>query len=218
MAPVSDSSSPGLVTEGVSPGSGPDGLWKLTLDKEPPPGVNLVLFLPVCPNQTNGLTLPSEASPTLPGPGMQVQPQHLGVNAALGASQMAPLDLVTGIKQDAGCEAPLDLSKKSNLSKSALSDIPLQPIKSEPGEVKVSGEADDTEGQELQDGNNKVIKLNPGETSTKDKVEIDPMDVAPNKVKTTSPGPITDFKNEPQFPGLDLDSSRSHQLTDKEET
>lgn len=205
MAPVSDSGSPGLVTGGVSPECGPDGLWKLTLDKEPPPGVNLVLFLPVCQNQTDGLTLPSAVSPTTLSPGMQVQPQHLGVNATLGASQIAPLDL-TGIKQDAGCDAPLDLSKKGNLCKAPLSDIPLQPIKSELEEFKISGEASDTKGQELQEGDSKgIVKLNPGQTSIEE-VIMDPMDVAPNKVKTPS-------KN-----GFDLVSSGSHQLTEKEET
>nr|XP_046254867.1 histone-lysine N-methyltransferase PRDM9-like isoform X2 [Scatophagus argus] len=108
-AAVNDSCSPELVTKDSSAGSGSqDGLWKLTLDKQPPPGVKLVLFVPVCPTQTNGLTLPSAISPTLSN--MQVQLQPVGLNAA---PLNAPLDLVTGIKQDPECEAPLDLSKKS---------------------------------------------------------------------------------------------------------
>lgn len=217
---MNDSSSPGLVTECVSPGSGPaDGLWKLTLDKEPPPGVKLVLFFPVCQSQTNGLTLPSAVSPTLPGPAVQVQPQHLGVNAALGAPLIAPLDFVTGLHQDPGCDAPLDLSKKCNSSKSALSDIPLQPIKSEPEEFEISGESDVTDGQEFQDGDGKsIVKPNPRQTAyTGEKsFEMDPTDLAPIHVKTTSPALLTDIKNEPQSPGLDFELSTSYQQTEKE--
>lgn len=155
-APENDSSSPGLVTEGESPGPAPvDGSWKLTIDREPPPGVDLLLFLPVSPSQTNGLTLPSVISPTIPGPVIQVQPQHLRLNAAHGAQLIAPLDLLTGFKQDPECNEPLDLSKKS--SKSALSQIPLRPIKSEPEDLEISAESGVTERQEFQYDNSKAI-------------------------------------------------------------
>ncbi|XP_044065385.1 zinc finger imprinted 3 [Siniperca chuatsi] len=194
--PVKDSCSLGLVTGGVSAGSGPpDGLWKLTLDKQPPPGVKLVLFLPVCSTQTDGLTLPSALSPTLPGPALQVQPQ-------------AALDLVTGIKQYPECEAPLDLSKKFNSSKSAMSDIPLLPIKSEPEEF-LSGEADSTERQEFQNSDSKaIVKTNPGETDTYSEVKqfkMDPMDLSPLDVNTSSSRLIIDIKEEPQSLGPDFE-------------
>lgn len=217
---VTDSSSPGLVTEGVSAGSSPsDGLWKLTLDKQPPPGVNLVLFVPVCPTQTNGLTLPSALSPTLPGPTLQVQPQHLGVNVALGAPLSAALDLVTRIRQYPECEAPLDLSMKCSSSQSALSNIPIPPIKSEPEEFEISGEAD---GIVRQNSINKaIVKPNPGETDTYtevNKFKMDPMDLSTLNVNTVSSELKIDInKNEPQSPGLDFDSSPSKSiLTEKE--
>ncbi|XP_039974728.1 zinc finger protein 358 [Xiphias gladius] len=176
--PVKDSVSPGLVTGGVSTGSGPsDRLWKLTLDKQPPPGVELVLFLPVCPSRTNSLPLPSAIPQTLPVPAMRVQPHaslppvsctgRLGVNAALGVPLNTPLDLVTGIKRDPECETPLDLSKKCNSSKSALSDIPLCPIKNEPEEFEISGEANSPERKELKSGGSKaIVKTNPGEAGS----------------------------------------------------
>lgn len=129
-APVEDRSSPGHVTKGGSAGSGPsDGLWKLTLDKQPPSGMNLVLFVPVCPTQANGLPLPSAIPQTVP---MQALPEGpLAVSAALGATLNAPLDLLTGIKQDP--EAPLDLSKKSAVT--------YLPVKTEPEESEISGQA-----------------------------------------------------------------------------
>ncbi|KAL7393987.1 hypothetical protein ABVT39_018803 [Epinephelus coioides] len=230
VAPVTDSPSPGLVTGDVSSGSGPsDGLWKLTLDKQPPPGVKLVVFLPVCATQANGLTLPSANSPTLPVSAMQIQAalphfsnEHLGVNAALGALLNAPLDLVTGIKQDPEWDTPLDLSKKSKSSKSVLSDISLPPVKSEPEEFEISGEANGTKRQEFKNSNSKmIVKTNSGETATHTEVKqcnMDPMDLSGVKVNRTSSGLMIDIKKEPQSPGTDLDSmsSRSCQLTDKE--
>ncbi|XP_078109396.1 uncharacterized protein LOC144519831 [Sander vitreus] len=229
-APVKDSHSSGHVTEGVSAGSGTsDGLWKLTLDKQPPPGVNLVVFLPVCATQTNDLTLPSASSPTLLVPAMQGQLQealppvsneHLGVNAALGAPLNGPLNLVTGIKQDPEWEAPLDLSKKCHSSRSALRNIPLLPIKSEPGELEISGEANGTERQEFKNGYSKaIVQTNPGEADAYTEAKqfkMDPMNLSSSN--TTSSGLIIDIKKERQSPGPDSDpwSSRPLQLTEKE--
>ncbi|XP_042346841.1 zinc finger protein 155 [Plectropomus leopardus] len=229
-APLKDCSSPGLVTGDVSSSSGPsDGLWKLTLDKQPPPGVKLVVFLPVCATQTNGLTLPPANSPTLPVPAMQVQAalspfsnEHLGVNAALGAPLNSPLDLVTGIKRDPEWDTPLDLSKKCNSSKSALSDVPLPSIKNEPGEFEISGEAKSTEKQVLKNNYSKaIVKAVPGETDTTP-LKMDPMDLSSCNVDTTSSGLKIDIKKEPQSPGpgpgpdSDSCSSRSCQLTEKD--
>lgn len=205
-APAKDSHS-SCLTGDASAGSGPtDGLWKLTLDKQPPPGVKLVLFLPVCPTQTNGLTLPSAVSPTLLGPAIQPQ---------------VALDLVTGIKQYLECEAPLDLSNKSSLCNSALSDVPFLPIKSEPEGCDISLKADRTERQELKNRDSRaVVKTNPGETDTFSEVkqvQMDPMDLSFN-VSTSSSGLIIDIKKEPQSPGPDFESwsSRSCLLAGKE--
>ncbi|XP_047455765.1 oocyte zinc finger protein XlCOF6 [Mugil cephalus] len=136
-APVKDSARAKPATRAVPFGSGQsDGLWKLTLDKQPPPGVKLVVFVPVCPTQPPGLALPSAVSRTVPLLNMQTPSvsgnRHLGAKGVLGA----PLDSSAGIQNDP--EAPLDLSKKSNSSKSAITNIPSLPIKSEPEELEIS--------------------------------------------------------------------------------
>lgn len=185
--PVEDTSNPGHVTEGVSTGTRPsDGLWKLTLDKQPPAGVNLVLFVPVCPTQANGLPLPSAIPQTLPITAMQALPEGpLAVGAALGATINAPLDLLTGVKQDP--EAPLDLSKKSAVN--------YLPVKSEPEEFEISGQAVDAERQEFENHHSKVTAKT-------------------TSIKTAPTGLIVDIKKEPQTSGCDLWSSESNQLTD----
>ncbi|KAM9309273.1 uncharacterized protein KZ484_025366 isoform 2-T4 [Pholidichthys leucotaenia] len=126
-APATNSSSPENVEEGVSTGSCPsDGLWKLTLDKEPPPGVNLVLFVPVCSTAANG----APVSQTIQIPTMQALPESLVLKSALGEPQNTPLNVSFMVKQE--LEAPLDLSKKST--------IPPVSIKHEPEESDISGE------------------------------------------------------------------------------
>lgn len=185
--PVEDTSNPGQVTEGVSTGTGPsDGLWKLTLDKQPPAGVNLVLFVPVCPTQANGLPLPSAVPQTLPITAMQALPEGpLAVGAALGATLSAPLDLLTGVKQDP--EAPLDLSKKSAVT--------YLPVKGEPEEFEISGQAVNAGRQEFGNLHSKVTART-------------------TSIKTAPTGLIVDIKKEPQTSGCDLWSSESSQLTD----
>nr|XP_020464032.1 zinc finger protein 358-like [Monopterus albus] len=188
-APVIESPSPGPVTGSVSPDSGPShGVWKLTLDKQPPPGATLVLFLPVCPSQNDGMTLPS-----------------------FEVSLKPTVDLVTEITQDPECEAPLDLSQKSKPSESALSNIPLLPIKREPEEFEISGEANGTEGEEFKySGSKAIIKANLGE---KDKY-ADPLDLT--TFSKTASGQKMDIKKEPLSHGSDFDlhSSTSCQLLD----
>lgn len=203
--PVKDCVSPEAVTEGVSTNSAQsDGLWKLTLDKQPPPGVNLVLFLPVCPTQTNDLTLASGIPQTLPVPAVQVQPQvalspvssngQLGVNTAFEVPLSTPLNLATGIKQDPECEAPLDLSKKCNSSKSALRDIPLLSIKSEPEEFEILGAGNGTEKKK------EVFKTKPGANA---EVKQDSRDLTTDSI--ASPGLMVDVKKEPHSPGSSFD-------------
>lgn len=205
---VKVSASPEAVTESTNS----DGLWKLTLDKQPPPGVNLVLFLPVCPTQTSDLTRASGISQTLPVPAMQVQSQvalspdssngQLGVSAAFGVSLSPPLDLVTGIKQE--CETPLDLSKKCNSSKSASSDIPLLPIKSEPEEFEILGPGSSTEREE-------VFKTKPGANTEVKELKMDSMDL--RTYNTASPGLMVDVKRETNS-SFDLRSLTSPKLTE----
>ncbi|XP_068592548.1 zinc finger protein 572 [Cebidichthys violaceus] len=224
-APVKNSCSPELVTGGVSAGSGhSDGLWKLTLDKQPPPGVKLVVFLPVSTTQTHSPTPTSAISPTRPavqGPPKEAPPpvsnEHLGVNAALGAMRNGPLNLVTGSKQSQEWEAPLDLSSKCNSSKSTHNNILFPPIKSEPREFEISGQANSTERPEFQNINSKVVvKTDLGETDTNTEgkqLKVDPMDLSSS---TTSSGLIVDLKKEPPSLGLDPWSSRFCPLTEKE--
>ena len=225
-----DSRRPGLVTGGQPAGSGPsDGLWSLTLDKEPPLGMNLVLFLPVCPTQTSGLSLASAVPQTLPVAAVQPLPQAshspasnnelLGVKGAFGASLNTPLQLLTGVKGDT--VAPLDLSKKCNSSKSEVSDVPLPPIKSEPVDFEVSGQANGTETQEAQKHSSpeEIIKTDAGETyacSEAKRFETDPVALRTPSANTASPGLVSHIKNEPGSPGPDSDapSPASIQLTD----
>lgn len=154
--------SPEPVAEAVSADSAQsDGLWKLTLDKEPPPGVNFVLLLPVCPTKTSDGTLPSRGHQTLSA--MQVQPQvslspvqsngQLGVSPALTAPR-GHLNSVIGFKQDPECEQPLDLSKKM----SAVSEVSPLAVKSEPEEFEIPATEEDT-GRKATLGTNSEVKM-----------------------------------------------------------
>ncbi|XP_068179881.1 zinc finger protein ZFP2 [Antennarius striatus] len=180
------------VNEGVSTGSIPsDGLWKLTLDKQPPPGAKLLLFLPVCPTPTHGQTLPSIISPKPPDSAIKIEPQHFGASAALGPLLNVPLNFVPGIKQDTECEAPLDLSKKS--FKSTRNDIN---IKSEPRHFESCEEA---VTQNCKSNDCKIFKANPGE------FEMDAMDLYLSEVNTMPSPLIIDVKEEPKSPARSPD-------------
>lgn len=193
MAPDKDSWSPDQVTGGVSAvNSSSDRQWKLTLNKQPPAGIKLVLFLPVCSTQSNGLTIPAPVTQAL-----QAQPSPVSSHGHLGALLNAPMDLVTGIKQDLGREEPLDLSKKCNSSESAVNNATLCNIKHEPEEAEVSGE---TERQKIK-------------SNTKAKHFVNLKDLSCRDI-STSHGLIKDIKKEPQSPGSDLQPSTSCQLTD----
>lgn len=231
--PVTDSSGSGLAATSVAVGapaeSGPsNGLWSLTLDKKPPPGMNLVFFLPVC--QTAGLSLPSGSSQTLPVAAIQALPQAssflgtkgelLGVNAPLGSPLDTPMQLLTGLKEDT--VAPLDLSKKCNLSKSAMPNVPLLPVKRELEEFEVSRQDNGTERQEVQkhnsrEGNVKTDVRKMDTCSEVKRFEMDPTVSSPLTAVTPSPGLMVAIKKEPQspgFPGFDAVLSTSSQLTD----
>lgn len=209
-ATTNDSSSPRTTTEIAAADAGPgpaDGFWKITLDKEPPPGVNLVLFLPVCEDQSNSLILPSAASSTPPLLSMQAHPQNPGTNSALGAQLTAPLDFVTGNKQVPVCDVPLDLSKKYISSKS--NDIFPQSIKGETEELRISGKVEEC----LQSISTEIKSKKEKKTNSVEKtVEMGPMDLEPIPSETTPPILITDVHSL----GVEFDTPGSFQQAQRE--
>ncbi|XP_071757750.2 uncharacterized protein LOC139913594 [Centroberyx gerrardi] len=249
-APVEESGSPKNVTGGASNGSGPaEAVWQLTLDKRPPPGVKLVLFVPVSSSLANGLAFPSTVPQAPPVPDIQVQPHvalppaprgelrlhksssHLGPSSVPGTRLRldVPLDLVMGNKQDPDYVAPLDLSKKSTSTVSALTICPL-PVKIEPEDPEFSEEARSIQGEAFQrvDSKETILKVKREQwvtslenTAERDKyttvkrLKLDPMDLSPLNFSTTSSGLVMDIKKEPQTPGSDFNllPSKSCQLT-----
>lgn len=213
-ATTNDSSSPRTTTEiaaadaGPGPGPGPaDGFWKITLDKQPPPGVNLVLFLPVCEDQSNSLMLPPGASYTPPLLSMQAHPQNPGTNSALRAQLTAPLDFVMGNKQVPVCDVPLDLSKKYISSKS--NDISPQSIKGEPEELRISGKVEEClHSISTEIKSNQEKKTNGMEKT----VEMGPIDLEPIPSETTPPILITDVHSL----GVEFDTPGSFQQAQRE--
>lgn len=184
-APLQASGDPGLKPEGVSSGSDQSpGLWKLTLDKPLPPQAELVLFLPVCATQSEGLALPSVL--TSPAPAVVVPPpvalplvsdEHLGM-----AAPNEPLNLCTANKPFANYEEPFDLSKKCLKSESNASDGPTVSVKSEPEEWEVSTRS--FEGQAS-------IKCDLATFPEVKRIKMDPLDLS------MCSGAIRDVKKEP---------------------
>lgn len=110
------------------------GCWKLSLDQPPPPGVNLLLFLPVTQNQSSNLILPCAVPQVLSVPERQVQASS-GSNGLVGELQVSAVSGAT-CKQEMD-PLPLDLSKKSSLD-CFPKTAPIPYIKSEPEEMGVS--------------------------------------------------------------------------------
>ncbi|XP_067093867.1 uncharacterized protein [Osmerus mordax] len=127
----------GVLNSVPAPGQEGDGLWKLSLDKNPPPGVKLVVFVPTNSRLASGLSGSSTGPETpassggLPKPPVMVLPPAprtgLGVehtfNPVLSPSPGVyqhpdvPLDLVKkpgGNKQEPSDILPLDLSMSSS--------------------------------------------------------------------------------------------------------
>lgn len=130
---------PEPVPEKASPHSGPtDGLQLLNLDKGQQSGVNLLLFLPVCPDQTDGFSLPPAVSPTL----------SLSA-ASFKLPLLPPLDFDTNIEQAPENNAPLDLSIKWSSSAPALSGNRPQLVKNEPATVEACGEAGESQASRV---------------------------------------------------------------------
>ncbi|KAM4567814.1 uncharacterized protein V3H82_012075 [Fundulus diaphanus] len=204
-APAEDTGSPRPPrTETASSDSGPsEGLWTLTLDEKAPPGMNLVVFLPVCPTQSDELPVGAVQAPSL-----LPSSELLGVNAAVGAS-LTPcleLELVTSFTgQDT--EAPLDLSKKPGSPKRARSDTPLLPVKSEPCEFEVSGQDSERHGAE---GHTDAC-------SAAKRCKVEPAVASPLSAHAASPPPTADAKTAARAPGPDAAalSSTCSQLTER---
>uniref|UniRef100_A0A3Q2SWP3 Zinc finger protein 668-like n=1 Tax=Fundulus heteroclitus TaxID=8078 RepID=A0A3Q2SWP3_FUNHE len=197
-APAEDPGSPRPPrTETASSDSGPsEGLWTLTLDEKAPPGMNLVVFLPVCPTQSDELPVGAVRVPSL----------LPGVNAAVGAS-LTPcleLELVTSFTgQDA--ETPLDLSKKPGSPKRARSDTPLLPVKSEPCEFEVSGQDSARHGAEGHTDACSVAK----------RCKVEPAVASPLNAHAASPPPTADAKAAAPGPDAAAWSSTCSQLTER---
>lgn len=210
-APAKDPSSPRPPrSETASSDSGPsDGLWTLTLDEKPPAGMNLVVFLPVCPTQTD--VLPVAGVQPLPqgSPSSLSSNELLGANAAVGATLNACLELVAGFTGQE-TETPLDLSKKPNSTKRAALDTPLVSVKSEPSDYEVSGQA---YGSEEQRKRHEQLDM----FSEAKRCKTEPTVVSPLSAHTASPPPSVDVKKAPLSPGPDANvwSSTCSQLTDR---
>ncbi|KAM8826173.1 uncharacterized protein ACB058_019564 [Synchiropus picturatus] len=117
--PVSDDSrvdpasvSPSQLSEAAMRSDPSDGCWKLTLDKNPPPGTNLLLFLPV-----------------------QVQPTA-GDATDPGALQNHPVKPENRPHQKVEPDAPLDFS---TATKTTSNNAAMPPVKNEPEETEISG-------------------------------------------------------------------------------
>lgn len=139
--PSNDSESPNFKT--VAQDSSPtkpnqddttEGCWKLSLDKPPPPGVNLLLFLPVTQNQSSNVILPCAVPQLMSVPEIQVQASPL----SNGLRDKLQVSAVSGATCKSDTDAlPLDLSNKSSL-KCIPNTTTVSTIKSEPKEMDIS--------------------------------------------------------------------------------
>lgn len=210
-SPKSESCSP--APGAVSPSAASsDGLWTLTIDEKPPPGVNLVLFVPVDPSSEMS-TLPVAAVQALPQTSPLLSSNNLlGVNAAVGVPLNTSLEFIPGFID---AEAPLDLSKKCNSPKSAESDIPLLHVKSEPEEFDVSEQINPTENQVAKRQENSAETQETDGCSTGKRFKTEPEVLSPLSAQTASPELTADVKKAPPSPGsgFDLWSSTCSQLT-----
>lgn len=210
-SPTSESCSPAPGT-GSPPAASSEGLWALTIEEKPPPGVNLVVFVPVDPT-SEVPTLPVSAVQTLP----QASPllssnNQLGVNAAFEVQLNTSLEFLPGLTD---AEAPLDLSKKCNSPKSAESDIPLLHVKIEPEEFDVSKRMNCTENQVAKRKKNGAETRETDGYSTAKRCKTEPGVLSPLSAQTALPELTVDIKKAPPSPGsgFDLWSSTCSQLT-----
>ncbi|KAJ0066104.1 hypothetical protein NL108_001333 [Boleophthalmus pectinirostris] len=147
------------------------GCWKLSLDKPPPPGVNLLLFLPVGQTQNSNLLLPCAVPQVVTVPEIQVQ-SALTLNGIVGGTSVNTLSGAT-CKQETN-PAPLDLSSKTVPQKSTPENALTVSIKTEAEEVEVSTPIKSSEENHMIDpekplfrheNNSSSNKKRPAETS-----------------------------------------------------
>ncbi|KAJ0000256.1 hypothetical protein NQD34_012098 [Periophthalmus magnuspinnatus] len=124
------------------------GCWKLSLDKPPPPGVNLLLFLPVGQTQNSNLLLPCAVPQVVTVPEIQVQ-TTLALNGIVRETQVNTV-LGATCKQETN-HGPLDLSNKTCPQKPDPESAPTVSIKSEAEEVKVSAPIKSSEENQMID-------------------------------------------------------------------
>lgn len=168
-------------------GADPAGVWKITLNHKPPPGSNIIVFLPVCEDPSNGLTI---------SPGTSSSPQVASA-----------LDLSSGDKQGPVCDAALDLSKKCISSNS----LPPVSIKKEPGALKIVGRRDERLNSSSAEIKSKKGKKTNGVAKT---IEIDTKNLEPTSMETTLPILITDVRTE--APGAEVGAPESFQQAQRE--
>lgn len=165
-----------------------DGMWNLSLDKAPTPGVNLMLFVPVC-SQSDSLPLSSSIS------------ANFGMDTFV-VGQIAPtVNLVTSNMVEE-CEAPLDLSQRS-----AVGNTPLGTVR-KPLKVDVE-EGHSIQRQDFKNGDSKVtsnVKPEEADNGTAEILKSEPTDL-------TSSEMILDVKTEPEHQASGLYPSTTHNLT-----
>ncbi|XP_016893220.1 zinc finger protein 502 [Cynoglossus semilaevis] len=166
-----------------------DGMWNLSLDKAPTPGVNLMLFVPVC-SQSDSLPLSSSIS------------ANFGMDTFV-VGQIAPtVNLVTSNMVEE-CEAPLDLSQRS-----AVGNTPLGTVR-KPLKVDVTEEGHSIQRQDFKNGDSKVtsnVKPEEADNGTAEILKSEPTDL-------TSSEMILDVKTEPEHQASGLYPSTTHNLT-----
>lgn len=165
-----------------------EGVWKLTLNHKPPPGSNIIVFLPVCDDPSNGLMIsPGASSPPPVAPALD--PSGRG-------DQAGPV-----------CHTALDLSKKCIPSNS----IPPVSIKKEPEELKIAGRPD-----ERLNGSGPESKSEEGQKTNDvaQTIETDSEHLEPASAGTTLPILITDVRTE--APGAGVGAAGSSQRAQRE--
>ncbi|XP_010892454.2 uncharacterized protein wu:fe05a04 [Esox lucius] len=169
----------------VSPVEPTKGVWKLSLDKQPPPGVSLVMFVPANTPLASGLSGPSSPFPQLqgtqplwkilnpapnPGPPLVLGQSSLTSEPVLSPiarenqsySSNSPLDLVIktgGYKQEPANILPLDLSKKLTPASLSVKAEPIDPGFSEENRDVFTGYRVDSKDKVFQSKKGEVCKM-----------------------------------------------------------
>lgn len=179
---------PDAVEKITTTGTGPaEGTWKLTLNHKPPPGSNIIVFLPVCKDPSNNQLIVS--------PGTTLTPQ------------VAPaLDFSSGNEQFPVFTSALDLSKKC-ISSDSIS--PLS-IKTEREDLNIVGKRD-----EILNSCTEIASKKGNKTSVVTKtIALDTKKFGPVSMESTLPILITDVRTEAS--GAEVGAPESCQQVNKE--